>query len=244
MGSLDCTAQLKHLPRLWCDPQVCTGSEVPLQAAQIHYLKRVLRSRPMTELLILNGQGRIWRALWQDTQAQLIESLDLPSNESPQPLWLGVGVLKGEAMDWLIQKATELGVTTLQPLLTAYTQLVPSPQKQARWLQIAREACEQCERLYLPQILPAIPLTQASSPYSLNFIAVARPLETGPAPGLQTRLAALAPQPLGLWIGPEGGWSPTEQVQGCVPISLGPRVLRAETAVCSALTLVNAWLVP
>ncbi len=242
MGGFDRAARLKQLPRLWCNPACFAEQTIQLEAAQNHYLKRVLRLRAGAEILVLNGEGQIWRALWHEATAQLVELLTLTPTEPPFPVWLGVGVLKGDTMDWLIQKATELGVTTIQPLTTAYTQLTPSPQKQLRWQQISREACEQCERLYLPQILPVMPLVQVQCPSALQYIAVARQLAK-PTPLLLNHLQTQVPQPIGIWIGPEGGWQEQEvHVHAAMPVSLGTRILRAETAVCTALSLITAWM--
>lgn len=234
MGRPDLRSQLKQVPRLWCrDPGI-------LSPEQTHYLKKVLRLRLGDPILVLNGHGLIWRGQWQGERVEDLVAIDHPSTENPYPVWLGVGVLKGEAMDWLIQKATELGVTTVQPLLTQYTQLTPSPQKQARWQQIAQEACEQSERLYLPEIAPVLPLDKVRCPCPLGLIA----MERGLAPGLAARLQGQPPQAVGVWIGPEGGWSPAEQeylLAQAQAVDLGPRILRAETAVCAALSVVNSW---
>ncbi|WP_287129610.1 16S rRNA (uracil(1498)-N(3))-methyltransferase [Candidatus Cyanaurora vandensis] len=233
MGGPDLRSQLKNLPRLW--------GKADLTPAQVHYLKKVLRLRLGDPVILLDGQGGAFRGLWQGETLTELVALDHPATEPPRPIWLAVGVLKGEAMDWLIQKATELGVTTLQPLTTQYTQLTPSPHKQQRWQQIAQEACEQCERLFLPTILPVCSVARVTCPHR-NFIAVARE-NSRP---LATALGTYPPQPVGVWIGPEGGWGPLEQDElsqkGAEPVSLGPRILRAETAVCSALALVNSWL--
>ncbi len=240
MGSLDPREKLKRLPRLWCPPAHFTATHVPLTADQDHYLQRVLRLTPPAPVVILDGQGSVWLGHWVRGAVDLETRFDQEPTELPQPLWLGCSVLKGEAMDWLIQKATELGATMIQPVISRYTQRPPSENKIQRWQIIAQEACEQCERTHLPQILPVVGLEQAQCPYPLQVIAVER------HQGLSLRafLAPLVPQPLGIWIGPEGGWSPEELTlaRPWQAVSLGVRILRAETATCAALAQCAAWL--
>jgi 16S rRNA (uracil1498-N3)-methyltransferase len=241
---------MKDLPRLWC-PNLSSEAAF-LTAEQIHYLKKVLRLGPGAEVIVLDGRGKAWRATWQGELAHFSELLPQIQIEPPHPIYLGAAVLKGEAMDWSIQKATELGATTLQPLLTDYTQLVPSPQKLERWRRIMAESCEQCERLFLPQLLSAGKLAELTNLPDLRLVALERPSGANrprfvpPIWGKQGLLTAIPPQPIALLVGPEGGWSPAEVTfllaQGWQAVSLGPRILRAETAVCSLLSQVTAWM--
>ena len=151
-----------------------------------------------------------------------------------------VAALKRDAMEWLVEKATELGVAAIHPVLTRRS--VADRVNQARLAAIARGAAEQCERLSLPVIHPAAPLQTALAAWggAPIFMAAERA-------GARALPEALAGQrlPLGLLIGPEGGFHPAEldaaaRYPFVTPIGLGPRILRAETAAVAGLAVLAA----
>jgi 16S rRNA (uracil1498-N3)-methyltransferase len=234
----------QNLARLFCEPQQFMGEIVHLEQAQVHYLKRVLRLSAGDSFIALDGQGGCWKAILEGNQASLHEKLD-SSVEAPFSIALACGIPKGERMDWLVQKAVELGIHDLYPLVTARTVVsAPSPHKVQRWGVIAREAAEQSERLRLPKVHPVQSWADFLGSVStsvgqdrLKVICLAR----GERSGLRSILKAHQPQPILLLTGPEGGFTPEESAQaqqrGFIAAHLGPRILRAETAPLVALSL-------
>jgi 16S rRNA (uracil1498-N3)-methyltransferase len=234
----------QNLARLFCEPQQFTGETLQLEAAQVHYLKRVLRLSVGNPFIALDGQGGCWKAVLEGTQARLVEKLD-SSVEAPFPIALACGIPKGERMDWLVQKAVELGIHDLYPLVTARTVVSdPSPHKVQRWGVIAKEAAEQSERSLLPKVHPVQSWADFLSSVStgigqdrLKVICLAR----GAQSSLGSMLKAQGPKPILLLTGPEGGFATQEieqaQQQGFIAAHLGPRILRAETAPLVALSL-------
>ena len=220
---------------------------IQLTAEQQHYLYRVLRLAAGEQFIALNGRGGQWLvSLTEDSgRATVLQSLD--EDPAPQPaITLAVAIPKGSGFDDLVRQTTELGVTTLQPLLTQRTLHRPNPKKLERWRRIAAEATEQSERLWLPILEDPLPWTEfAARPgVGQRYICVARQ----PAPSLLTHLQRLEEDCRQLSItiatGPEGGWTAAELDQavasGFCPVSLGPTILRAVTAPLAALAVVTA----
>lgn len=235
---------VQNLARLFCERQQFTGEVLHLEQAQVHYLKRVLRLSVGNFFVALDGQGGCWKAILERNQAHLLEKLD-SSVEAPFSIALACGIPKGERMDWLVQKAVELGMHDLYPLVTARTVVSdPSPHKVQRWGVIAREAAEQSERLWLPKVHSVQSWANFMGSVStslgqdrLKVICLAR----GERSSLGSILKAHEPKPVLLLTGPEGGFTPEEIAQakdkGFIAAHLGPRILRAETAPLVALSL-------
>lgn len=243
--------------RLLIEParlEAAAGAALPLTAEERRYLTRVLRYGPGDRFAVADGAGRLWSArLCPGDTAELEQPLLAPLEQQAQPapaLVLAVAVMKRD-FDVVLRMAVELGVDRLIPLLCAHTAVL-GQLKPERWRSVMREAAEQCERLWLPQLDP---------PRSLAWLWAQQPDHplTGPQPlrlwattrleGLQTVqacLAAEAPAPA-LWLacGPEGGWSPEEEVQaqaaGWQGVSLGPRILRSSTAAVAGLSALSLW---
>ncbi|MEY5100508.1 MAG: Ribosomal small subunit methyltransferase [Pseudomonadota bacterium] len=163
--------------------------------------------------------------------------------EPARAVHLAVGMPANERMDWLVEKATELGVASIQPLMTERSVLrlkgERADKKQAHWQAIAVAACEQCGGNRVPVIHPVRTLAEwLREPAPADLLRGVLSLAPGSRPLLQVAAADPA-APLQLVHGPEGGLSPQEEqallAQGCAPITLGPRVLRAETAAIAAL---------
>jgi len=225
--------------RLHIAAPLAAGDVVIVAPGQTHYLGTVMRRGPGDIVLLFNGSDGEFAAriesVQRDRASLRVEQQTRP--QAPEPdLWLVFTLLKRDATDLVVQKATELGAAALLPVTTerANTHRVNAERLTA----IAIEAAEQCERLTVPVLHPPRPLAAALRDWPAGrrlFAAVER---TG-AP----RLAA-APGPCALLVGPEGGFAPAEldalrAHPFVTPVSLGPRILRAETACIAGLALLQ-----
>jgi 16S rRNA (uracil1498-N3)-methyltransferase len=226
---------------------------VELTADESRYLTRVLRLGPGDGFAITDGEGSLWEARLQGRDQALLEqplAAPLQRVEPPRPeLVLAAAVVKRD-YDVVVRMAVELGVDRLQPLITERTAVL-GQLKAERWRAIAREAAEQCERLWLPQVAEPQPARQAmvvaaAAPHSLRLWATTRRQGLASLEEVLQQQRVDAP-PTALWLacGPEGGWSDEEEAeaeqQGWIPVALGPRILRSSTAAVAALTLVSSW---
>nr|WP_263012308.1 16S rRNA (uracil(1498)-N(3))-methyltransferase [Laspinema sp. D2d] len=223
-----------------------------LDRAQQHYLSRVLRLTAGDRFIAMDGQGQWWLAQLSENPefATILESIPVQT-ELPVPITLILALPKN-GWDEVVRQTTELGVTTLVPVLSDRTVLKPSPNKLDRWRRIAREAAEQSERQIVPTILEPVTfrdyLALPEKPPN-RYICVTRtdsPHLLKQALASQGSPAGLQLGPLEIAIGPEGGWTPAEVEQaiasGFQPVSLGSRILRAVTAPAVALSLIAAAL--
>lgn len=235
-----------------------------MDAEDAYHLRQVLRRRPGDMLWVSDGQGqeapaRITRI---DREGVWVQpgQWRLSQREPALQVVLAQATLKGERMDWVVQKATELGAARIVPLMTVRTVVKlegrQARQRQQRWQKIAREAARQSQRARVPVVEEPQPLELWLA--RQRWSSGNGPGETGETGGgvafipyeqeRGTSLAALLGSPpagdVTLLIGPEGGWEPAEveaaRGQGAVPVGLGPRILRAETAGVVALALVMA----
>jgi 16S rRNA (uracil1498-N3)-methyltransferase len=236
--------------RLYLTSRLLCGTTIRLEGRSAHYLGTVMRAEPGMPLRVFNEQDGEWQATLSGQHKRcwdaLIETQTRPATAEPGPT-IAVGSIRRERMELAVEKATELGVQRIQPLLTERTaHRHPSPE---RLRAIAIEAAEQCGRLTIPEIAAAGPFAAFldgqprdqrlfllhPSPSALPFaIAIGGWRRDHPAP-----------PPMTFLIGPEGGWSEQEvervlRLPDAVPVSLGPRVLRAETAVIAALACYQA----
>lgn len=237
------------LTRLFADVPLAGRERVTLGTDAARYVGRVLRARRGDLLAVFDGNGGAYRAaVVRITKSELeLELGEFESNEVESPLALRLiqGVSRGDRMDTVVQKATELGVTRLTPLASAFSVVRLDAERTAKrlghWRKVAASACEQCGRNRLPAIdapaaLPAV-AGEPHDPETTRLMLV---------PGASTRLDDLPATctKLELLIGPEGGLSPEEQTlameAGFTPTTLGPRILRTETAAIAALTLAQA----
>ncbi len=239
--------------RLHVDVPLHTGLEFDLPAGAARHVQ-VLRHQPGDTLTLFNGQGGQWQASVlhmgrSDVRVQVGEHAPI-DRELPLAVTLAAVMPANDRFDWLIEKATELGASAIEPLMSERSVLrlnaERAEKKRAHWQAIAVAAAEQCGRTRVPQIAPVRTLAAAlaaptSDPDTVTTLALslaqARPL----AERLAERLAQSGPtlRTLRLFSGPEGGFSPDEEVAlrraGALPTTLGPRVLRAETAPLAAL---------
>jgi 16S rRNA (uracil1498-N3)-methyltransferase len=229
--------------RLFLAPEQFEGTGASLTASQHHYLRQVLRLRAGARCLVLDGCGRAWRGTFDGEQfIALADELHPAGRELPVHVCLACAVPKGERWEWLLEKATELGVAEVVPLVSERSVVHPRPQRLERWQAIVREAAEQCERAILPRV--HLPLDfQAFLRLGVagaRFICTAR----GTRPSLWSQLPPSGPGLLTVVSGPEGGFSDGEIAQavatGFQPVALGGRVLRAETAPLVALSWLGA----
>lgn len=236
-------SELKNAPRLYVDTPLHQGQTVPLDDGQAHYLRSVLRLVPGDAVRLFNGRDGEWRATIAAIDKRGVSlALQARTREqpaAPRPVHVLFAPIKKHRLDFLVEKAVELGATHLHPVTTRRTE-------SRHWHddRIARqvaEAAEQCERLDLPSCAPLRPLDAVLR--AMGETPVFACLERADAPAL-ARAAAGKTGPLAILVGPEGGFSDEEMrfltvLPGIVPVTLGPRILRSETAVCCALALLN-----
>jgi 16S rRNA (uracil1498-N3)-methyltransferase len=229
------------IPRLFTEHDLRAGAAIPAAPGQGRYLGAVMRKKDGDAVILFNGRDGEWRgrlgAIRKDDAALVPEVLIRPQAPATGPVLL-VAALKREAMEWVVEKATELGARAIRPVLT--TRAVPDRVNRARLGLIAREAAEQCERLDVPELAEAVPLHVALDAWDGTPLVVAAE-RRGAVP-----LASLLAGPLpAILIGPEGGFTGPEldalaRHPFVAMASLGPRILRAETAAVSALAVVQA----
>ncbi|MEO7786919.1 MAG: 16S rRNA (uracil(1498)-N(3))-methyltransferase [Sphingomicrobium sp.] len=230
----------RSLPRLFVRTMLTEGGTVELDSGQANYLGNVMRLRQGAELLLFDGSSGEWRARVAEQGKRRmvlrVERLTRPVEAVPD-LWLAFAPVKRGPVEYLVEKATELGVARLLPVVTKRT--VVERLKQERLAAIAIEAAEQCGRTLLPKI---------AEPVALDALLAdrdpARTLYFADETGGDAIGTAFAPGPAMILIGPEGGFTPDERnliraEPNVRAVSLGPRILRAETA---ALAAVAGWM--
>lgn len=237
----------KSLPRLHVEMALAHGVPVTLGKEQSLYLAAVLRKHKGDDAVLFNGLDGAWRCrITADSKkAVTLDPVELIAAQTKRAdLWYGFAPLKTGRLDYLVQKATEMGAGTIQPVLTQYTQGKANPD---RLLANAIEAAEQCEVLNVPAIAPEIGLERLLATWTADHGDRCLILcdETAPSGSPIDSLAALIGRPVGLLVGPEGGFSEAELAlvraqPFVIPVSLGPRILRADTAAVAALALVQA----
>ncbi|AGY59696.1 RsmE family RNA methyltransferase [Gloeobacter kilaueensis] len=227
-------------PRLLIEPDQIEGKCAQLTAAQARYLRQVLRLRNGAKVTVANGQGQLWQAVLAGEFLQLAGPIAAEQTELATIATIACAVPKGDRWDWLLQKATELGVGRIVPLIAARSVVRPDAARHRRWQAIVREAAEQSERLILPVIeLPAdFAAFVATCQDEVRLVCTAR--------GGRPSLLRFLPTPrITLVFGPEGGFEEAEvaraRTAGFAECGLGKRILRAETAPLVALSWLAAW---
>ena len=237
-----------RLNRIYCGGPLASEATLLLPAAGAYHVARVLRMRAGAPLIVFDGKGNDYQAEISQVDGDAV-SVRLGSQmpgigESPLRITLVQGISRGERMDWTLQKATELGVAAVAPVLTARSVVrldeKQAEKKQAHWQAIAVGACEQCGRSRIPTVTAPLALRN----YFTSVRKEGMRLVLSPAaPGSLAGLASL-PSKVELLIGPEGGLDDEELLAarnaGFMPVRLGPRVLRTETAAVVALTVLQA----
>lgn len=237
-----------RLNRIFCEGPLASGAEVRLPSAGAYHVARVLRMRAGAPLSVFDGAGREFQAeivqiAGDDVMVKLGDQTP-STTESPLRITLIQGVSRSERMDWTLQKATELGVAAIAPVLSARSVVrlddKQAQKKQAHWRGIVVGACEQCGRARLPAVSAPITLRDYLNTVRKEGL---RLVLSPSAPGSLAGLTSL-PSKVELLIGPEGGLDDDEllaaQKAGFMPVRLGPRVLRTETAAVVALSVLQA----
>ncbi|RDV81285.1 16S rRNA (uracil(1498)-N(3))-methyltransferase [Ammonifex thiophilus] len=235
--------------RVFVLPEELGETKVVLPPEESHYLLSVLRLRAGDRVAVHDGEGRaragiILRENGGRVEVELGEYLSLPP-EPPVFVTLFQGIPKGEKMDLVVQKATELGVSRIVPLLTERVVVQwdreRARKRRERWQRLAREAVRQCGRSTVPRIKEVTPLSQALEELEPETVGI-MPWEGERSLSLRSCLHSCRPRRVALFIGPEGGFSEREvalaQKRGVFTVTLGPRILRTETAGLAALALV------
>jgi len=235
-----------RVPRIYTEQQLHAATGIQLEAGPSQHIARVLRMRAGDTLVLFNGSGGQYSAdisaidkknVWVNTGA--LQQRDV---ESSLHIHLGIAVSRGDRMDWVVQKATELGVSSLTPLFTERNGVRlagdRADKKHRHWRQIAISACEQCGRNQLPAIQPALDLGQwlVATDAERKFVLHHRAESAG---GVTDK-----PDSIALLVGPEGGLSAAEiaaaEQAGYQSLRLGPRILRTETAPLAAIAILQA----
>jgi 16S rRNA (uracil1498-N3)-methyltransferase len=237
-------------PRVFVHPDAVTGDRVRFDADEARHLGRVLRFRPGDVVDATDGTGHLYTvrlAALDGTGAWgTVEARAEPALESPCAITLAQAVLKGDRMSWLIQKATELGVARIVPMETARVVVRPTPGAAVhrRWERVAREAMKQCGRVVVPTVERPRTFTEVIGEIDGHDAALMCWEGDGPTleaavPRAMTR--TWWPARLLLLVGPEGGFTSEEvalaEGAGARLVSLGPRILRAESAGLAAVAV-------
>lgn len=240
--------------RFYLPPEKCRGSQFALDGREAHHALHVLRLRAGDSLVVLDGAGhaRTCEVVSAGRDSLLLSVTNDAS--VAQPAWqitLLQAIPKGKIIEDIIQKATELGVARIVPLLTERTlsqlNAKEAEDKREKWQQVAIEAIKQCGQPWLPQIDAPLPLPQflaKKEAFGLSLAGCLRPGSSHPRNALeQFRRANPPTKTISVWIGPEGDFSDAEMdailASGAQPITLGPLVLRVETAAIYTLSLIN-----
>ena len=244
------------MPRFYCPTPLPLGAALDLPAAAARHVQ-VLRMQPGDTLTLFNGEGgecsaTVLRMGRSDVQVE-VQAHHAIERENQRPVHLALGMPANDRMDWLVEKATELGVTSIQPLMTAHSVLrlkgERADKKIAHWNSVAAAACEQCGRNRVPTVHEVLDVQDwlRSAPAAAGSARAMLSLREGTL-ALAPWLAAQPPDasaPVWFFSGPEGGLAAAEEQAaldaGWAPVTLGLRTLRAETAPLAALAALTAF---
>lgn len=234
-----------RIPRIFTEQNLLSGEQIELEESASHHLSKVLRMQAGRELVLFNGAGGEFAATIHEISKKhvtvSIAEHSIDNRESPLELELAIGISRGERFEWVLQKATELGVTKITPLITERTEVKTGGDRQEkmqdRWQHILISACEQSQRNLLPKLSVPIQIFDWLPTVNSDFRFVLHHRDSKTLPTEQK------PQSVTLLIGPEGGLSESEIAQALAKnfnaLTLGPRVLRTETAPVAAISLVQ-----
>ncbi|MCC2961462.1 16S rRNA (uracil(1498)-N(3))-methyltransferase [Massilia sp. IC2-278] len=242
------------MPRFYCPQPLAAGATVDLPESVAHHL-HVVRLQPGAALTLFDGRGGQYRATLLETgkkrASATVDAFDAIDVELPYAVTLAQGLPEGAKMDWIVEKAVELGVAAVQPLAAQRSVVRLSgdrlDKRQAHWQGVIESASEQSGRNRLAQLLPLaefrrwIDTPAAGQPPQPRILLSPRGTES-----LAGWAQANPAQALTLLVGPEGGFSPEEEdaaiAAGALPLAMGPRVLRTETAALAAMAmLAGIW---
>jgi len=239
------------LHRFFVSPQAIRENRVVMRGTVVHQIRDVLRMKPGDAVILLDNSGWAYRAeiVTIDHEAlrgRIVDKWKLES-EATTRITLYQGLLKGQKFEWVLQKGTELGVAAFVPLVTARCIIGSlddvTSARMERWQRIIVEAAEQAGRALLPHISPAMLFAHACEQAERSGALALIPYEGEHSYGLREALQSVPrSKEIHLFIGPEGGFADEEialaRERHIVPVSLGPRILRAETAGLAAVAAI------
>ena len=238
-----------HDKRLFVDQPLEVARTLALTGDAAHYVGRVLRARTGDPLVLFNGDGAEYTATIEhiarrEVQVRVAERR-ASEVESELDFVLMPALSRSAKLDLIIQKATELGVRGIRPLALERSAMQLDPQQAQRklvhWQAVATSACQQCGRVTPPRLHAPATLTDALAAEAVRLRLIALP---GAERGISAALAAAAPQPVALLVGPEGGFNEKEadlaRAAGCIAVAAGPRILRTETAAIALAAIVQS----
>lgn len=234
------------IPRIHCDVRLGPGAQLALAPEAAQHVAKALRLKAGDAIVVFDGRGGEYDAAIQRIDKDRVDVKVGPwraaETEAAIAMGLAQGLPEADKMDWIIQKSVELGAAWIQPIVCDRSVVRLSAERaakrEAHWRRVAIAACEQSGRNRVPEVRPTLGFR--------SWIAVASDVRRWVLTPGAPALAAQAPPagPVELLVGPEGGLSDRERdlalSQGCTPVSLGPRVLRTETAPLAALAAINA----
>jgi 16S rRNA (uracil1498-N3)-methyltransferase len=232
-----------RIPRVYISQILTEHSNIDCSDSVAHYLKNVLRMKTGRRIILFNGDGRDYSGVIASVDKKSlsvdIETAVFVERESPLSIHLGYCLIKTERMDWLLQKATELGVTHFYPLISEYTEVKFSlghvAKKMEHWQRVIISACEQSGRSKIPTIEEPQLLETWMTTLTVDYKVLLHPYNAQGVSDVET-LKSMA-----LLVGPEGGFTELEVSRahecGFHSVQLGPRIFRAETAPIVALSL-------
>ena len=236
-----------RIPRVYSPQTMAIGDCIELEAGAARHLTSALRMNSGQLVTLFNGQGGEYTAELVEAKkgkaTVRIAAFDQTNRESSLSIHLAIGISRGERMDWIMQKATELGVSEITPLFTERCEVKLSgdrlDKKVVHWQQVAISACEQSQRNRVPTINNPLKLEQWQTSCDTSLKLVLHHRTDKSLKNMQQPSAQIA-----LLIGPEGGLSETEIEQAMAldfqPLGLGPRVLRTETAPLAAISILQS----
>ncbi|HUV31988.1 MAG TPA: 16S rRNA (uracil(1498)-N(3))-methyltransferase [Devosiaceae bacterium] len=238
------------LPRLYVAPDLAPGAAIGLDKGQSNYLINVLRLKKGGQVVVFNGRDGAWLAAILTAGrkgAELVPLERIARQSARSDLWYFFAPVKSARLDYMVQKATEMGAGHIQPVMTRRT--LASRVNMDRLGANVIEAAEQCEVLAIPIVQEPVALGRLIGTWQDHHAGrrlVFADEAATPASPIE-RLKTIAGDPLGLIVGPEGGFAEEERAlllaqKFVVPVSLGPRVLRADTAAVAALAVIQAFI--
>jgi 16S rRNA (uracil1498-N3)-methyltransferase len=233
------------MPRFYLPPSAWTESPF-LEGDEAKHLAQVLRIQSGATITVFDGLGNFAEARVLSVSKQRIDLMLELAESKPTPLpeiTLAQAIPKGKNMDWIVQKAVELGVSKIQPLVTRYTIVSPGDEKAEKWRRTALEACKQCAQFTIPVIAEPISFDawiKSPDPSELKIIAS---LAENPENFRETLAAHPEIESVTILIGPEGDFTPQETevalAAGFIPVTLGDLVLRVETATLFSISAIR-----
>lgn len=238
------------MQQFFAEPSWIKENKVYMQGADVNHMKNVLRMKPGEDVRINDGMGKTYLcciSAYEEKGAVLdiFKELDAET-ELPSRIVLFQGLPKGDKMEWIVQKAVELGAYSIVPFAAKRSVVrldeKKAVKKQERWQAIAKGAAEQSGRSIIPEVQKVMTFTEAlEAAKKLDVLLIPYELEQGMKETVQTIGNIIPGQSVGIFIGPEGGFEEEEvgraQKAGACPVTLGKRILRTETAGLTALSI-------